>query len=359
MPIYNPFQYSLDFFGTKSDGDVTLSSDLTLTKDMHYNSLIIPSGLSVFPSGYRIYIADFMEVNGSIISTDSQNPLDGNAGANGTSSANGAGGAARAGLTPKADKVISIHGMATPVQGNGGAGGTGVLGAASTAPSTISYNIGILGAEGGKGGASLYENRTPNAQGGAGGPGGAITSLLTTYGNPQNFFELQRLSAFTSGSFVLERLHGFSRGGGGGGGGTSDGGPPYPYGGGGGGGGNGGMNSAHVLLFAKRIRGSGLISSAGKNGGNGGRGGDGWCDAGITNEGMGGGGGGGGGGASGGFLIIYYNSLVGVTLLNNGGSGGIGGSGGQSKRNGVLTLFSESGLNGVNGNDGRLFLFRV
>lgn len=43
------------FFGDGSDGKLKLSSDLYLTREMHFTSLEIPSGFKVITNGYRVY----------------------------------------------------------------------------------------------------------------------------------------------------------------------------------------------------------------------------------------------------------------------------------------------------------------
>ena len=53
-------------FGDGSDGDVTVSVNTTLTRDMNYNNLTIDSGVTLYPDGYVIYVCDTLIVNGTI-----------------------------------------------------------------------------------------------------------------------------------------------------------------------------------------------------------------------------------------------------------------------------------------------------
>jgi hypothetical protein len=97
-----------------------------------------------------------------------------------------------------------------------------------------------------------------------------------------------------------------------------------------------------MLISARTIINSGIISSKGGNGGRG-------VDSFSYNAGTGGGGGGGGG--SGGALILIYktltNSGVVTTTPGIGGTGGNGGAGGQA------------GGSGNTGNPGVIYYFNI
>ena len=43
-------------FGNGSDGNVTISGTVTLTRDMYYNDLTIPSSTTLNPNGYRVFV---------------------------------------------------------------------------------------------------------------------------------------------------------------------------------------------------------------------------------------------------------------------------------------------------------------
>lgn len=53
-------------FGTGADGDVTISTDTTLTHDMHYRNLTVAAGATLRPGGYRIYVAGVLTLAGNI-----------------------------------------------------------------------------------------------------------------------------------------------------------------------------------------------------------------------------------------------------------------------------------------------------
>lgn len=57
-------EYSI--FGDGSDGDVTLSSNTTLTHDMFYNNLTIPEGIVLDPNGWRIFVRETLTIAGTI-----------------------------------------------------------------------------------------------------------------------------------------------------------------------------------------------------------------------------------------------------------------------------------------------------
>jgi len=59
----------LALFGDGSDGDVTITTDTTLSHDMFYNNLTINSGITLKPNGYRIFVKGTLTNNG-IISGD-------------------------------------------------------------------------------------------------------------------------------------------------------------------------------------------------------------------------------------------------------------------------------------------------
>lgn len=53
-------------FGNWSDGDVTISTNTTLVRDMYYRNLTINSTIVLNPNGYRIYVAGTLTNNGII-----------------------------------------------------------------------------------------------------------------------------------------------------------------------------------------------------------------------------------------------------------------------------------------------------
>ena len=43
-------------YGNGADGDVTISGTVTLTRDMHYNTLTVPLGHILLTSGFKVFV---------------------------------------------------------------------------------------------------------------------------------------------------------------------------------------------------------------------------------------------------------------------------------------------------------------
>lgn len=194
-------------FPAATDGNATISSDTTLTKDMFYDTLTVNLGSTLFTNGFRIFARTAIVCNGSI-------DRSGN---------NATGIAATAALT------AGSVGVGTA----GGAGGT-AAGAAGGASATS------LGGAGGAGGAT----------GSAGGAGGANTLNTAANGGVESFqiYDNARTGRNVAGTQVTYG----SGGGGGAGDGTA----------GGAGGGGGGL----VILITPSLTGSGTIRVKGGDG---------------------------------------------------------------------------------------------
>lgn len=259
-------------FGNGIDGDVTISVDTTLTRDMHYNNLTIDNGVTLYPAGFVIYVAGTLTNNGTISAK----------GATGT--AGSTAGSARpdnAGCY-----LISNPFLSAPAGGvgtnAGGASGTGnAAGGAGGSPSVSSGNLYApfllkAGCGGGSGGShgQLVAGKTGlstpfGASGGTGKTGSGTLSNWATGGN---------------------------------------------------GGGGGGV----ILIFAKTINNTGTINAEGGIGGAGG----------TASTSRGGGGGGGGGGIIAIYYRSTTGSGIG-TLSVAGGAVGDGGTGGSAGANGT------------------------
>lgn len=266
-------------FGDGSDGDVTLSSaTTTLTRDMFYNNLTIPTGKTLATAGFRVFVKNTLTITstGAIAN-------DGIVGA-----AGGGGGTAPGGTGAPAGSL----GGGT----DGGAGGTpgnpGTNGTAQTSG---------LGGVGGNGHAGIN----------AAGNGGTVAAPTAVNGGYRSSMTFQTGGIFGAGGFV--RLTGGSGGGGGGSSGSDK---------GSGAGGGGGV----VLVCARSIVCSGGGPHIRALGGMGG-------DASTANT-------GGGGGGGGGLIILYANRTSGLVTSVAGGVGqsaiGLQGSTGASGL--VLTL---------------------
>uniref|UniRef100_A0A6M3JR13 Tail protein n=1 Tax=viral metagenome TaxID=1070528 RepID=A0A6M3JR13_9ZZZZ len=218
---------SIAMYGDGNDGNVTISVNTNLSRDMYYNNLTIDSTKILSTKGYRIFVAGALDNNGTIEH-------------NGASTANGTGGAGAVTGT------MSGGGDGGNSNGGGGGGGGGG-GLIFIASRTIDNTGGVIQANGGNGsdGISIAEGQSgtgsaggsvsPSAEGGAGGAGGqgngtaggAGGTTTTTYGVRS---ALQELVSKTIG------------GGAGGGGGSCN----QTIGAGGGGGGGGG---AIIIIY--------------------------------------------------------------------------------------------------------------
>lgn len=54
---------SVVYYGDSSDGDVTVSADITLTRDMHYHNLTIQNSGSITTDGFRIYVSGTLDIS--------------------------------------------------------------------------------------------------------------------------------------------------------------------------------------------------------------------------------------------------------------------------------------------------------
>jgi hypothetical protein len=234
-PIINNYYPSPAAFGSGADGNVIISSNTSLTRDMHYDNLTINSGFTLNPSSWRIFVRNTLTINGAIA-------------INGNSSAND---------SPTGGTAVGSPGAFLGTSGAGGAGSTGN----GIAAGAVSRSAGGMGGAGG--------NNAANT----GGAGGTLTTIPTGDGG-FNFFRalptgpLWGRFATATGAVI--------NGGSGGGGGAGNGAPSGTGGGGGGG---------IIVLCAKKIVSNtgGSISANGGNSGN----------ATVTNRSTGGGGGGG------------------------------------------------------------------
>lgn len=59
-------KHNIDFFGTGADGDVTISANTTLTRDMHYNNLTVNATYTLNTDGYSVYVKNKLTNNGTI-----------------------------------------------------------------------------------------------------------------------------------------------------------------------------------------------------------------------------------------------------------------------------------------------------
>jgi hypothetical protein len=263
-------------FGDGNDGDVTISADTDLTRNMNYNDLTINSTKTLSTKGFVVNVKGTLTNNGTI----SAKGGDGAAGGTGV----GAGGAG--GASPYSGDTTPLT---TPTDGGTG-GGTSAVGASNQSTSTASDSIlAVTGA--------LKELRA-----GGGGNGGGAHGV-------------------SDGAVRAATAPNCGAKGGNGGAATGSGAGTSRRGGGGGSGGG------VVLIYAETINNAGTITAAGGAGGNG-----------VTSTDASGNGGGGGGGAV--ILYYRSTTGSGVgTLTAVGGSAGTGGNGGTAGSNGVTVSF--------------------
>lgn len=308
-------------FGDGSDGDVTISSPTTLTRDMYYNNLVVNSTLNT--AGWRIFVKETISGNGTI----ANNGNAGSAGSNGsTGNSTGVSGG---------NGGISNTGYFKNVVGSNGGKGRGTSDnptSVNTSDTTSLLNINSSKI-GGAGGDCNY------ASGGGPSNGGSTGTTTETY-TKWNFFRHQSICGLDislTGSTI--KINPSMGGTGGGGGGMGSGSSSLV--GTGGGGGGGGSSGGIVFICAKYWTGTFTIQSRGGNGGVGGIGGN------TTNSVSGGGGGGGGGaGGNGGIPIIIYSKKTWTGSYDLiGGTGGVGGVGGSSTSHGQ----GNTGSTGENG----------
>jgi pectin methylesterase-like acyl-CoA thioesterase len=263
-------------YGNGSDGSVTISTTVTLTRDMFYRTLDLNSGGVLQPDGYRIHVQFTCTFAAGSITANGVAGQDGAAG--------GAGGAG---------------GGNSNVLGEGGSGGAG--GTNSDGTTGVSTTGSIALGDGGTGGDAGARN---------GGAGGSSTGF-SNGASPE-----ASLSGGAGYVITAPNTVEVLSGGGGGGGGAGSGAGNT----GGGGGGGGGA----VILIARRIRANGGTVTIQARGGDGG-------DGGVTGD-----TGGGGGGAGGSVLLITDHNPHGTNISVSGGAGGVGngaglsGSGGNS-----------------------------
>jgi hypothetical protein len=293
------------FVGDCSDGNVTISVNTTLTRDMFYNNLTITSSALLATAGQRIFVCGTLDLSaaGFIVNGGNAGGNGGAGGGNGVAGGNGTSG-------------TMYRGNAGAAGGNGNVA-NGSPGVTATTALTLTGTNGGAGGAGGNGAATT---------GGAGGSTNVATSALW------EILSTWQLPMLGDGTVIASAIGG--SGGGGGGGSVQS----------GSGGGGGGAGGGPVWVVANIIKTSastslGAIQSGGGIGGNG-QTPSGTCAAGC-------GGGGGGGGGSGGWVVVKYLSHVGPSVFLTYAGGGTGGTGGTHK--GTTATDGASGTNGTPG----------
>ena len=293
-------------FGNGSDGDVTISSPTTLTRDMYYNNLTVNDTLNT--ANFRIFVKGTLSGSGTI-------QANGGNGGNGSAPTAGT-----AGVAVTSGYFTTLPGYA------GGAGDISAGGSSGTSGGASTPSIGVVGVAGGRGGDGSTNS------GGSGGSAGTLTAVIQKFG----ILRWLTVSGIDlSASAVLSKLTGSSGSGGGGGARVAS--TTANGGGGGGSGAPGGI----VFILAKIWAGTMTLKAIGGNGGNGGTGT-------VSGTPAAAGGGGGGAGGAGGVVVVIYNTKTwtGSYVL----TGGTGGTGGAGAHTGGYT--HTDGANGTAGTTG-------
>ena len=189
-------------FGNGEDGDVTITTDTSLTGDMYYSNLTINSGATLNPNGFRVFVKNTLTLTGDIgikdsVSSVATGSLEGTVGV-GASITDGLGGAGEpdgyvpgytftgsgavnssVGVTANdfydlrdainAYKQRGANFLRVKGGAGGGTGADGVSGAGTVGQSPT--NSTTIGAPGGKGSAGT------GGTGGTGGRGGGVVMV--------------------------------------------------------------------------------------------------------------------------------------------------------------------------------------
>lgn len=330
------------FFGPGTDGDVVISANTLLTRDMYYDDLTINAGFTLNPGGFRIYCSGTCTV--SATAKISGNGNDGTNGGNAVGITGGTAGSGASAVGLLAYMSQGLAGQAGKAGGGGGAPGAGGLGVAGNNGTAVDNVIETANVDGVAGGAGGDSNGTAGGAAGAGGTKGAGVIIDPTFGWPYNLPQLELARVFPPLDHPAKYTYSAGNAGSGsGGGGASEG---FAEGGGGGGSGGCGGNSSQVFVAAKTLVNAGAISSDGGDAGDGGNGAN--ADGGPMSNAAGGGGGGAGAiGGNGNTCVIIYESKSGAgTITATKGSGGALGTAGSGVNGG------QNGDNGTAGSDG-------
>jgi hypothetical protein len=184
------FSYEDNRYGDGADGDVTISTTITLTRDMNYNNLTVTSSGILKPAGYKVYVRGYLWIkSGGSIQASGTNGGNGDTSGNGGAAGTGAPGA----FLPKGTDGTPGHSMSggggssfstakgllvQPIgshlwgAGSGGSGGGATGQALSIQPTDVQSTVGFRGGMGGT------PTSSSNTRGGGGGGGGAGMILI-------------------------------------------------------------------------------------------------------------------------------------------------------------------------------------
>ena len=331
-------------FGDGSDGNVTISVNTTLSRDMFYNNLTINTAVTLDPNGYRIFVKGTLTFNGS-----GKIVTPGNAGSGGSSAVGQAGGVT-GGSAGAARNSGTLWGGNVGLAGTAGPNfGSGVPSPnVSTAVNGWLYSAGVAGGNGGGSGIALGGT-------GAAVSGGGVNAGAQIFTNVLDLMVARSLIDVSVGLNIYSiKAAGQNGGAAAGNAGTNNGGGGA--GGGGGASGGGGSDAGNQVIFASSI----VLSSVSGNqfeaiGGNPGNGGIG----GNATGGNSGGGGAGGTGVpgAGGIIMVVTHSVSGGSISASVAAGTTG----AAQAGGLPTGVGGPGGNGTapNGTAGKYTLITV
>ncbi len=332
-------------FGDGSDGDVTLTGNVTLTRDMFYNNLTIDGAYNINAGGYKIYVKGVLKRNtgstGKIYNNGGAGGNGGNAAYNTAGTAGTAGSAAPGGTLPAGKAGLAgvaglnlAKGAGTGSSGvAGNAGNNGV--AATNAYSNQNSAAGKAGGTARATGASSY----------AGGAAGATGSTTQTKEPANSQHSAENPFCLLSGTLTEKQICASAP--------SSGSGAVSSYnasyiiytstGGSGGSGASGGM----VVVFAHKIIDLGTGTMFEAIGGDGGDAGTGHITASGGNAVSAGSSASAGG--NGGIVVIGHRGKFGTCTVDV--SGGTGGTGAPAITYGTY-MTAEAGQDGADGNAG-------
>jgi hypothetical protein len=306
-------------YGDGHEGNVTISVDTTITKDMMYNDLTVNTGINLDTACLRVFVKGTLTLNGTI-------RCNGNNGGNGGTGTGAAGGAAGAAGTQQTGGAV--QNLPNGPAGRAGAiGGFNSNGSGTTNGQDTTY--GLPNVPAGTAGGISGNGRS----GGAGGGVGTATDTIQEH--PLVWPAIISWRRLDGTAINMSVVNGTAAQAGSGGGAAAS---------GGGGSGGGGSGGAVVVVCARTITGNGTIQAKGGNGGNGGNG--------LATAQAGGGAAGNGG--QGGVVVLIYADNTGWTgtLDVSGGTKGTKGNAGGGAG-------STDGGVGSDGGAGKSYTMRI
>ena len=338
-------------FGNGEDGDHTVTGNETLTADAYYDDLTIPTGTTLNPNGFRLYVLGTLtfEGTGKIIGYGG----DGGNGGDGTGFIDGSpyqesyrGAAGTAGN--QANTIGTL-----PASEIAGAGATGwSSGSPVAAGNGVDTVKGVNANDAADSGAGGNGDSSAGGLGTSGNDSGTILNPLKTYADVQYFRD------YIDDNVRLEITPSPGGGGGGGRGGNAGGGLLENSGGGGGGG--AGAPGGIIFVSAKKIvtvNGNVFLDAHGGLGGDGGDGQQSTYDSTPYSPRTGAGGGGGGAGANGGVIILIYSIKTGTGTTDV--TAGDGGAKGIAQPVTGMASPGADGTAGANGTAGEVIEITV